>query len=280
MAENFFNRLIPQKFIYFQNFFYTIKEQDTLVDLAVYFKVGYYHLILANPGIDPWVPPVGSKVIIPKKILIPEEFLNTSNAIVINIAEKRLYYFKNSYFFVAPIGIGVEGSLPPLGVYTVVDKKKKPYWYPPPSIKKEDPSLPDCVPPGPENPMGEYALYLSRGLYAIHGTNKVYSIGRRTTHGCFRLYPEHIEFLYKNVPIGTIVKIVYEPYKVAFQNGKIYLQVYPDFEKKIKNPFFYVFQKIEKLSELKKVNFQIDLFELEKALKNQDGKIYLIGEIK
>ncbi|MCS7279644.1 MAG: L,D-transpeptidase family protein [Thermodesulfobacteriaceae bacterium] len=275
-----FYQLIPQKFLYFQNFHYTIKDKDTLVDLAVYFKVGYYHLTLANPGIDPWVPPVNQKIVIPKKILIPEEFLNPSQSIVINLAEKRLYYFKNQYFFVAPIGIGVEGSLPPLGVYTIIDKKEKPHWYPPPSIRKEDPSLPEVVPPGPENPMGDYALYLSRGLYAIHGTNKIYSIGRRTTHGCFRLYPEHIKFLYENVPVGTLVKIVYEPYKIAFQNGKIYLQVYPDFEKRIRNPFLYIFQKIEKLSETKRVNFQIDLFELEKALKNQDGNLYSVGEIK
>lgn len=275
-----FHQLIPQKFLYFQNFHYIIKDKDTLVDLAVYFKVGYYHLTLANPGIDPWVPPVNQKIVIPKKILIPEEFLNPSQSIVINIAEKRLYYFKNQYFFVAPIGIGVEGSLPPLGVYTIVDKKEKPHWYPPPSIRKEDPSLPEVVPPGPENPMGDYVLYLSRGLYAIHGTNKIYSIGRRTTHGCFRLYPEHIKFLYENVPVGTLVKIVYEPYKIAFQNGKIYLQIYPDFEKRIRNPFLYIFQKIEKLSETKKVNFQIDLLELERALRNQDGNIYSIGEIK
>lgn len=273
--------LIPNKFIYFENLTYILQENDTLVDLAVQFKVGYYHLTLANPKVDPWIPPPGEKIIIPEKILIPEEFLYLSNNfIIINLPEMRLYYFKNHNFFIAPIGIGTEGSLPPLGIYTIINKKEKPIWYPPPSIKAEDPTLPDIVPPGPENPMGDYALYLSRGLYAIHGTNKIYSIGRRTTHGCIRLYPEDIKFIFENVPIGTLVKIIYEPYKIAIENGKIHLQAYPDLEKRIKNPIFYIIQKLDKLTERKNLNYRIDLKILEKIIENPDGLIYEIGIIK
>jgi L,D-transpeptidase ErfK/SrfK len=275
------NKLIPNKFIYFENLSYTLQENDTLVDLAVQFKVGYYHITLANPKIDPWIPPMGKKIIIPKRVLIPEEFFYLSdNFILINLPEMRLYYFKNNEFLVAPIGIGAEGSLPPLGLYTIIDKKEKPTWYPPPSIKAEDPTLPDIVPPGPENPMGDYALYLSRGLYAIHGTNKVYSIGRRTTHGCIRLYPEDIKFLFENVPIGTLVKIVYEPYKIAIEEKKIYLQAYPDIENLIKNPLPYIIQKLDKLTERKNSNYKINLKVLERVLENPDGLIHKIGEVK
>jgi len=276
-----FISLIPGQFIYFENFTYTLKENDTLVDLAVKFKVGYYHITLANPKIDPWVPPPGEKIIVPKKILIPEEFTFISNTIIIvNLPEMRLYYLKNKNIFIAPIGIGTEGSLPPLGIYTIIRKKEKPTWYPPPSVKAEDPSLPDIVPPGPDNPMGDYALYLSRGLYAIHGTNKVYSIGRRSTHGCIRLYPEDIEFLYKSVSVGTLVKIVYEPYKLAIQNKKIYLQVYPDIENLIKNPIQNIIQKLDIIAERRNFNYQIDLITLEKAIKKADGAIYEIGKVK
>lgn len=276
-----FISLLPNQFIYLENLKYTLCENDTLVDLAVQFRTGYYHLILANKDIDPWVPPIGKTIIIPKKILIPEEFLfMPDNVIIVNLPEMRLYYFKDGKVFIAPIGIGDKGSLPPLGVYTIINKKEKPTWYPPPSIKAEDPTLPDVVPPGPDNPMGDYALYLSRGLYAIHGTNKIYSIGRRSTHGCIRLYPEDIEFLYKNVPIGTLVKIVYEPYKLAIQNGKIYLQAYPDMENLIKYPIKHIIQKLDLITKKKNLNYQIDLIKLEKALEKADGLIYEIGKVK
>ncbi len=273
--------LKPGRFIYFKNISYTIHKEDTLLDLAVKFKIGYYHIVLANRGIDPWVPPPGKKIIIPKEVLIPEEFLFLpANVIVVNLPEMRLYYFKNKKVFIAPIGIGAKGSLPPLGIYTIVRKKKDPTWYPPPSIKAEDPTLPDAVPPGPDNPMGKYALYLSRGSYAIHGTNKIYSIGRRCTHGCIRLYPDDIEFLFKNVPVGTLVKIVYEPYKLAIQNGKIYLQVYPDIEKLIKIPIQHIIEKLDYIAEKRELHYQINLIALEKALGKADGLIYEIGKVR
>ncbi len=252
-----------------------------MVDLAVNFKVGYSHLVLANPNIDPWIPPVGEKIIIPKQILIPEEFVSLSkNLIIINLPEMTLYYFKNKNFFIAPIGIGEIGNLPPLGIYAIIKKQEKPIWYPPPSIRLKDPTLPKMIPPGPDNPLGDYALYLSRGLYAIHGTNKPYSIGRRTTHGCIRLYPEDIKFLFDNTPIGTLVQITYEPYKIAIENNEIFIQVFPDIENLIHSPFKYIIKKLDFLTKKRKVNYQIDLIFLEKILEKKDGLIYKIGIIK
>lgn len=275
-----FTFLIPGKFIYYENLTYTLKPKDTLVDLAVIFKVGYSHLVLANPDIDPWIPPVGEKIIIPKQILIPEEFISSfTNLIIINLPEMRLYYLKEKTFFTAPVGIGEEGNLPPLGIYTIIKKQERPTWYPPPSIRSEDPTLPEIIPPGPDNPLGDYALYLSRGLYAIHGTNKVYSIGRRTTHGCIRLYPEDIKFLFDNTPIGTLVKIVYEPYKIAIENDEIFIQVFPDIENLINSPLSYIIKKIDFITEKKNLKYQIDLIFLEKVLEKKDGLIYKIGKI-
>ncbi len=272
--------LKKNKFIYLEDFSYIIKEEDTLTDLAVTFKVGYQALLLANPGVDPWVPDPGTKIIIPKKILIPPEFiLNQNRYIIINLPEMRLYYFERGKFKVFPIGVGDEGKLTPAGKYLIVRKKEKPTWYPPESIRAEDPTLPEVVPPGPENPMGDYALYLDRGLYAIHGTNKPYSIGRRTTHGCFRLYPEDIEYVYKKVPLKTPVYVIYEPYKVAIEGKSIYLQAFPDIENKIKNPLPYILQKIEALIS-KDFTYKIDLLKLDKILENPDGLVHKIGTVK
>ncbi len=277
----FLIHIIPNRYIYFKNKTYVIKREDTLVDLAVSFGIGYRNLILANPGVDPWIPKPKTKIIIPYQILIPQEFkkyFNSKSYIVVNLPEMRLYYFTHSKVYVFPIGIGAKGKLPESGIYKIVRKKKDPTWYPPPSIKAEEPDLPDKVPPGPDNPMGKYALYLSRGLYAIHGTNKVYSIGRRSTHGCIRLYPKDIEFLFKHVPLGTPVEIVYEPYKLAIQDKKIYLQPYKDIENRIKYPVLYIIEKLNKLT--KQAYYKINLLKLEKILKDPRGLIYQIGKIK
>ena len=75
------------------------------------------------------------------------------------------------------------------------------------------------VPPGPENPLGAYRIRLSKGLYSIHGTNDPWSIGRLTTHGCIRLYPEDIEVLYPLVDRGMPGELVYEPVKLGEDQG-------------------------------------------------------------
>jgi L,D-transpeptidase ErfK/SrfK len=87
--------------------------------------------------------------------------------------------------------------------------------------------LPAVVPSGPDNPMGDYALYLGWAGYAIHGTNHPDSIGRRDSHGCVRLYPEDIRTLFDLVPVGTPVTVVDQRAKVGWLDGELYLQVHP-----------------------------------------------------
>ncbi|MCX7613797.1 MAG: L,D-transpeptidase family protein [Caldimicrobium sp.] len=275
-----FTTLKPHKAIYFQNQIYKLKENDTLIDLAVTFKLGYQALTLANRDVDPWVPPKEAEIILPFQVLIPKNFfLLTRPYILINLPEMRLYYFNRDSFLVFPIGIGDQGKLPPPGLYHIKNKKTRPFWYPTESIRAEEPDLPKVVPPGPDNPMGEYALYLDRGLYAIHGTNKPHSIGRRTTHGCFRLYPEHIEKLYQIVPLGTPVFVIYEPYKIAIEDDKIYLQAYPDIEKRKNNPIKYILQTLDSLTERHGLRYQVNLIKLDNALEKTDGLVHQIGII-
>jgi len=115
----------------------------------------------------------------------------------------------------------------PLGTTKVVRKKAKPTWYPPDSIKAIKPYLPDVVPPGPDNPLGEFALYLEWRNYLIHGTNMPYGVGRRTSGGCIRMYPADIEKLFATVPIGTSVTVVDQPIKLAWLDDELYLEVHP-----------------------------------------------------
>ncbi len=259
---------------------HTVSKNETLLDIARYYDLGYNQIVLANPGIDPWLPPVGKPVLIPSCYVLPEKKVG----IVVNLAEMRLYFFclegGKRIVYTAPIGVGTEGKLTKLGVYTIVRKKRKPYWHVPKSIREEDPSLPEVIPPGPDNPLGDYALYLSRGSYAIHGTNKPWGIGRRVSHGCIRLYPEDIEALFPLVPLGTPVFIVYQPYKLGLKKGKIYLQAFPDFEQKIPSPVFEIIRLANSLQEKTNTHLLLDLIKVKELIRKPNGVPTEVGEVR
>ena len=130
-----------------------------------------------------------------------------------------------------PIGIGAEGWATPFGEAKVTQKARDPVWYVPASVRKEHRErgdrLPAVVPPGPDNPLGAFAMTLSIPSYLIHGTNKPDGVGMRSSHGCIRLYPEDIEALFGRVPKGTPVRIVNQPLLAAWSDGQLYLEVHP-----------------------------------------------------
>ena len=127
-----------------------------------------------------------------------------------------------------PIGIGRVGWETPLGSSAVIAKARDPSWYVPASVRREheelgDP-LPSIVPPGPDNPLGKFVLKLDLPGYLIHGTNQPYGVGMRVSHGCVRLYPENIEFLYELVSLGESVRIINEPYLAGRRDGNWYVE--------------------------------------------------------
>jgi L,D-transpeptidase ErfK/SrfK len=148
--------------------------------------------------------------------------------IVVNLAEQRLYYFPPSGETVEsyPIGVGVVGRQTRLGVTKVVGKTANPVWYPPPSIRAEEPDLPASVPPGSDNPLGAFALRLAWPSYLIHGTNKPDGVGRNVSHGCLHLYPEDIERLFREIPIGTPVRVLNDEFATAWIDQRLYVAVY------------------------------------------------------
>jgi L,D-transpeptidase ErfK/SrfK len=204
---------------------YVTREEDTLLDIARDNDLGYVEIRAANPGLDPWLPGAGKSVTLPGQHVLPEA---PRRGIVINLAELRLYYYPprgESRTF--PIGIGGEGKETPVGRTIIADKRLHPVWVPTKSEHEENPDLPASVGPGPDNPMGDFALYLGWKGYAVHGTNKPYSIGRRDSHGCIRLYPDDIAWLYRQVVSGTPVTVVDQPAKVGWSGGELYLEVHP-----------------------------------------------------
>ena len=212
-----------------------IEKEDTLPDIARHFSLGINTVSAANPDVDIWVPEAGERILLPLSFILP----NTHRqGIVINLAAMRLFYFtpngERLTVSTYPVGVGTSERPTPVGKMYVTRKKYRPTWYVPASIaedhrKKGDP-LPPQVPPGPLNPLGKHALYLSKPGYLIHGTNKPASIGLRATSGCIRLYPEDIERLFENTPIKTPVKIVNQPYLIGQRDGLIYIEAHPPFE--------------------------------------------------
>jgi len=218
----------------------TARYEDTFISLARTYNVGYEGLRRANPGVDPWLPGEGTKIVIPTKFVLPRA---PHRGIVVNVAELRLYYFPadpgtapdgapvgSRRVITHPISIGKLDWSTPLGTTSVIGRVANPSWTPPQSIREEHAArndiLPRVVPAGPDNPLGKHALRLGLPGYLIHGTNKPSGVGMRVTHGCIRMFPEDIEALYKGVSTGTPVTIVNQPYKLGWTVDGLYLEAH------------------------------------------------------
>ena len=210
--------------------------EDTLYDLAAAYSLGSEELIRVNPGVDPWLPGAGKLLIVPGRHILPP---GPHEGIVVNLPEHRLYYYPKPKrgepieVITYPVSIGKMDWRTPLGLTHVIQKQKDPTWYPPESVRKEhaedgDP-LPARVPPGPKNPLGAYAMRLAagNGTYLIHGTNNPLAVGLPVTHGCIRMYPDDVAALFPLIPVGTPVRLINEPVKVAWVGGELLLEAHP-----------------------------------------------------
>lgn len=260
-------------------------ERDTLLDIARNYGFGYQDMKLANVNVDTWLPDDGEEIVLPSQFILP---VAAMNGIVLNVPEMRLYYYppkekgKLQEVFTYPLGVGREGWNTPYIKTIIVEKKVNPNWYPPKSILKEheeagDP-LPKIVKPGPENPLGNYAMRLGRRDYLIHGTNKPNGIGMRISHGCIRLYPEDIKELFSKVSLKTPVNIINQPYKIGVKNDVIYLEAHPfldEDKEKYENNLTSVITLIIKISNNRK--YQIDMRTAYEAIKNPTGLPIAVG---
>lgn len=209
--------------------------EDTLTDIGRRKGLGYEEILRANPGIDPWMPGEGTEIVLPTRYVLPA---GPREGLVVNLAEYRLYYFTridgSEAVVTFPVSIGRMDWSTPLGRHRIQSKQVRPAWYPPESIRAEHAAdgdiLPRVVPPGPDNPLGEYAMRLSISSYLIHGTNKPVGIGMQVTHGCIRMYPEDIRWLFPQVPVGTPVQIVSQPIKFGWLRDGLFLEVHPPLE--------------------------------------------------
>jgi len=260
-----------------------LEKGDTLPDIARHFSLGINAISAANPGVDVWVPEAGTRILLPLRFILPDA---PRKGIVINLAAMRLFHFKGGSESLEvstyPLGIGTIERPTPEGQMYVTRKVTRPTWHVPASIaedhrKKGDP-LPAKVLPGPKNPLGEHALYLSKPTYLIHGTNKPASIGLRATNGCIRLYPEDVTKLYENTPVKTPVNIVSQPYLLGEYKGVVYMEVHAPPEDLDTVEFDKMYTKLRNIE--KESGRTLDWSKVKKGLAEARGIPFPIVEIR
>ena len=243
---------------------HTLRSKETLLDIARHYGLGYNEAELFYPKLDPWLPPISKTILMPTQwVLPPTRF----EELVINVAELRLYYFDKSHGTVQtyPIGIGDEGWESPLGTFFINEKRPNPSWHIPASLQAKYGMA--VMPPGPENPLGEFVMKFSAGAYGIHGTAMPWGVGRLVSHGCIRCYPEHIRLLYPQVKMRTRLEIIYEPIKLGKMNGQIFVEVHPDVYQKIADFRQYAEQKLQASGWAA----QVDMTRFSMAVQLQNG---------
>ena len=213
------------------------RHDDTLLDIARRHGLGYEDIVRANPDVDTWLPGEGTDVVLPTRFVLPP---GPRRGVILNLPEYRLYYFPTpddgepAVVMTYPISIGRMDWATPLGRTSIVSKVRNPSWYPPESIRAEHAAdgnpLPRIVPPGPRNPLGAHALRLGLPGYLIHGTNRPSGVGMRVTHGCIRMFPEDIRFLFDAVGVDTPVRIINEPIKFGWDGDQLVMEVHRTLE--------------------------------------------------
>lgn len=250
---------------------YRINDDESLLEVAKFNDLGYCELRDLYPDVDPWIPPEGMELLLPTQWIIPKV---KNRTIVINIPEFRLFYFMPSIKMVKtfPVGLGKKSWPTTVGVFSILEKRKDPTWYIPKSLQQKHGKK--IVPPGPENPLGKYWLGLGSSGCGVHGSNIIWSVGRPVTHGCIRLYPKDIKELYNSIDIGASVEIIYEPVKIGFCHGNIFLEVHKDIYQRIDDLFDHAYHKLKDEDLLGKVNMEL----VSKALNRQDGLPIIISK--
>lgn len=251
-------------------------HKDTINTYAEAYGLGFRQIVAANPGVNPWVPGEGRELVLPLQFILPP---GERKGIVINLAEFRMYHYQPDGRTVDtyPIGIGREGWETPLVAAKVLNVIKDPTWVPTASIRADWAAngrrLPAVVPPGPDNPMGKWAIRLSAPSYYIHGTNKDLGIGMRVSAGCIRMYNPDVEQFARRVAGNTPVRIVNVPVKVGWKGGEMYVEVHEALEEQrgYHVPEADVADAIHLANRIAHAPVQIDWIDAKAAAVDQSG---------
>ncbi len=250
--------------------FYTVQPGDSLTRIGARFGVAANVLAREN-GLQPSSRlKVGQELRVDNRHVVP---LGLQDGIIINLPQRLLFYFVQgklvSYY---PVGLGRPDWPTRTGAFTILSMEENPVWDVPKSIQEE---MRRCgqrvrtqVPPGPDNPLGQYWLGLSLAGYGIHGTIAPASIFQFQSHGCIRLHPDDIADLFARVAIGTPGTIIYAPVLLAeVTTDQIYLEVHRDVYRRGREPL----AEVQQLSLLGGFGPLLDWQRVEDVVRLRDG---------
>jgi L,D-transpeptidase ErfK/SrfK len=201
---------------------------ETLSSLAARAGVDAVTLAADNRLDARLVLAVGQRVTIDNRHLVATEAAAAD--IVINLPQRMLFFDRGTTGL--PVAVGRRTWPTPTGDFRVAARETDPTWDVPASIraeaKRQGRTLPLAIPPGPTNPLGRFWIGLTGGGIGLHGTNAPSSIYGAVTHGCIRLHPDDIAWLFPRVEVGMTVRTVYEPVLLGDVDGTVFLEVHPD----------------------------------------------------
>jgi len=210
-------------------FEYTVKQGDDFSSLGSRYGEGPNLMARENGMKNNARLKVGTQLRINNRHIVP---MQIAEGIIINVPQRMLYYFKGGKLASAyPVAAGKANPKwhTPMGAFEVAELREHPTWHVPPSIQAEMEEKGDEVleevPPGPDNPLGDYWIGLSIHGIGVHATNAPLSIYSNRTHGCIRLHPEDANTLFHAVDIGLPGEIVYQPLMLArLGDGRIFIE--------------------------------------------------------
>jgi len=250
---------------------YVVQQGDCLISIGGKLGVNWATIAEQNCIDNNERLKIGDQLLANTRRIVP---LIVSDGIIINIPEGMLYFFKNGKLTAFPVGLGKSDKKwhTPVGKFKITDKAKDPVWRVPLSIQEEmrmnGETVEQMREPGPNNPLGRYALRTSIAEILIHATIWPTTIHQYRSHGCIRMLPEHIEKLFEQVAIGTAGQLIYEPVKVAYtQEGRVFLEVHRDIYKKV----MPLNQEVKKHIEKRNLSDKVDWDKIDAIVNEKSG---------
>lgn len=256
---------------------YRVAKGETMRIIAAKLGVNRYTLAAMNKLTVTSKLKEGQLLRYNNRRIIPEH--QAKDGLIINIPDRMLYYFqKGKLVFSTAVALGTPAKTEqfvwhtPTGKFRIVAKEKDPTWTVPPSIQEEmrleGKEVITSIPPGPDNPLGKYAMKTSLPGILIHSTTKPWSIYTYASHGCIRVYPERMEELFRLIKVNTPGEIIYRPVKLAVtETGRIFLEVHGDIYAKSKG----VAQEAASLLRASKFSDKVDWQKVKKVVSRKSG---------
>jgi len=251
-------------------FVYAIKPGDTFTSIGSRYGVGPSVLAAANDmKVSARFKP-GQVIQIDNRHIAPHEL---EDGILVNVPQRMVFLFRNGKSVSAyPAALGRPTWPTSTGGFHVLELREHPIWHVPASIQREmameGKVVKEVVPPGPDNPLGDYFVALSIGGYGIHSTSAPLSIYGFRTHGCIRLHPDDAAALFDQVQVGEPGLIIYAPVLMAgIDGGQIFLEVHRDVYKKCCPPI----EAVHHLADFNNVADMIDWKVAKEVAERRDG---------